>query len=86
MDSIQQFLGENYDLEPINDFCVMSEVPFASWMAGVDPRVKCSIPILSDMVNATATLQRHYRCVYFLKIFCIFFWIFFSKLENLNRS
>lgn len=61
MDSIQKFLGENYDLDPINDFCVMSEVPFASWMAGVDPRVKCSIPILSDMVNATATLQRHYR-------------------------
>ena len=61
MDGMQHFLETKYNDTNIESFCIMSEVPFAAWMAGVDPRVGCSIPVLADMVNATANLQRNYR-------------------------
>ena len=61
MDGMELFLSSKYNNTAIESFCIMSEVPFAAWMAGVDQRVGCSIPVLADMVNATANLQRNYR-------------------------
>lgn len=61
MDAVSDFVYEKYDKLAIDKFCVMTEVPFVAWMAGVDKRVKCSIPITADMINATATLERQYR-------------------------
>ena len=61
MDAINDFVFQNYDGLKIDKFCIMSEVPFVAWMAGVDDRVKTSIPIMSDMINATAQLERQYR-------------------------
>lgn len=42
----------------------MSEVPFVAWLAGLDPRVKCAIPILTDLVNGTAQFERQYRWMF----------------------
>ena len=60
MDATSAWVEQNFSLV-VRNFCIMSEVPFVAWMAGVDPRVKCSIPIVTDLVNATATFERQYR-------------------------
>merc|ERR1712233_113561 len=60
MDATSAWVEQNFSLV-VRNFCVMSEVPFVAWMAGIDQRVKCSIPIVTDMVNATATFERQYR-------------------------
>jgi len=62
MDAISEYVSDELNEGmKIDKFCVMTEVPFVAWMAGVDKRVKCSIPIIADMINATATLESQYR-------------------------
>ena len=62
LDAVAKIVAEKDELPvPITDFCVMSEVPFVAWLAGIDPRVKCAVPILTDLVNGTAQFERQYR-------------------------
>lgn len=62
LDAVTEIVQEKDELPvPISNFCVMSEVPFVAWLAGVDPRVKCSVPILTDLINGTAQFERQYR-------------------------
>ena len=58
MDTVQAFVN---DTQPIDTFCIISETPFLAWMAGLDERIGCSIPLMADMVNATAQLEHNYR-------------------------
>jgi hypothetical protein len=62
LDAVSQIVAEKDELPvPITEFCVMSEVPFVAWLAGIDNRVKCAVPILTDLVNGTAQFERQYR-------------------------
>lgn len=62
LDAVTDIVAEKDELPvPISNFCVMSEVPFVAWLAGVDPRVKCAVPILTDLINGTAQFERQYR-------------------------
>ena len=61
MDAVTDFVEKIIPGRRVDRFCVMSEVPFVAWMSAVDPRVKSSIPIVTDLLNATASFEQQYR-------------------------
>ena len=62
LDTVQTFIAtEQNETQAIDTFCIISETPFVAWMAGLDERIGCSIPLMADMVNATAQLENNYR-------------------------
>ena len=61
LDTVQEFVLGRNETGEIDTFCIISETPFVAWMAGLDSRIGCSIPLMADMVNATATLEHSYR-------------------------